>query len=66
MTQDLAQSECLSLCCMVGWMGNGQIAQQVDGWVHVCMGARMCVGGQRDGWLRGWMGGGWVDRWITS
>ena len=51
---------------MVGWMGNGQIAQQVDGWVHVCMGARMCVGGQRDGWLRGWMGGGWVDRWITS
>ena len=56
--------------CIVGWMGNGQIAQQVEGWVHVRMGARMCVGGQTDGWmdgwLRGWLGRGWVDRWITG
>lgn len=48
MAQDLAQSECLSIRWMDGWMaekggwvGDGWIAQQVGGWRHACMG--VCV-----------------------
>ena len=48
---------------MVGWMGNGRIAQQVDGCVHVRMGAWMCVGRQTDGWMDGWMDG-WLRGWM--